>query len=108
MHGVLLAVLMMPCILGFNVWSDIAPLGKGSNVMDLEDFIISNNMLPLGSLVILLFCTSRYGWGWEKFLEEADKGAGPKFPRAVRAYLTWVLPLLVLLLFAQGYAGKFF
>ncbi len=107
-HGVLLAVLMMPCILGFNVWSDIAPFGKGSVIMDLEDFVISNNMLPLGSLVILLFCTNRYGWGWEKFLEEADKGDGPKFPRATRAYLTWVLPLVVILLFVQGYVDKFF
>lgn len=76
--------------------------------MDLEDFIISNNMLPLGSLIILLFCTSRYGWGWKNFLIEADKGEGPKFPRFVRAYLTWVLPFVVLILFIQGYIDKFF
>ena len=107
-HGVLLALLMMPCILGFNVWSAVAPFGKGSVIMDLEDFLISNNMLPLGSLIVLLFCTSRRGWGWSNFLTEADKGEGPKFPRAVRAYLTWVLPLMVLFLFVQGYIGKFF
>jgi len=99
---------MMPCILGFNVWSAVAPFGEGSVIMDLEDFIISNNMLPLGSLVVLLFCTSRRGWGWNNFLTEADKGDGPKFPRAVRAYLTWVLPLAVLFLFVQGYIDKFF
>ena len=107
-HCVLLALLMMPCILGFNVWSAVAPFGEGSVIMDLEDFIISNNMLPLGSLVVLLFCTSRRGWGWNNFLTEADKGDGPKFPRAVRAYLTWVLPLAVLFLFVQGYIDKFF
>ena len=71
-HGVLLALLMMPCILGFNVWSAVAPFGKGSVIMDLEDFLISNNMLPLGSLIVLLFCTSRRGWGWSNFLTEAD------------------------------------
>lgn len=107
-HFVLLALLMMPCILGFNKWSGFTPFGPGSGIMDLEDFIISNNMLPLGSLIILLFCTSRYGWGWKNFLIEADKGEGPKFPRFVRAYLTWVLPFVVLILFIQGYIDKFF
>lgn len=107
-HFVLLALLMMPCILGFNKWSGFTPFGPGSGIMDLEDFIISNNMLPLGSLIILLFCTSRYGWGWKNFLIEADKGEGPKFPRVVRAYLTWVLPFVVLILFIQGYIDKFF
>ena len=105
-HFVLLALLMMPCILGFNKWSGFTPFGPGSGIM--EDFIISNNMLPLGSLIILLFCTSRYGWGWKNFLIEADKGEGPKFPRFVRAYLTWVLPFVVLILFIQGYIDKFF
>ena len=107
-HAFGLAVLMMPCILGFNRWSGFTPFGPGSGIMDLEDFIISNNMLPLGSLIILLFCTSRYGWGWKNFLIEADKGEGPKFPRFVRAYLTWVLPFVVLILFIQGYIDKFF
>ena len=66
-----IVILSLPCILGFNVLSGFQPLGAGSNVLDLEDFIVSNNLLPLGSLVYLLFCTSRYGWGWKKFCEEA-------------------------------------
>ena len=106
--AVLIILLSMPAVLGYNVLSMIQPLGEGSTIMDLEDFLISNNMLPLGSLIVLLFCTSRRGWGWSNFLTEADKGEGPKFPRAVRAYLTWVLPLMVLFLFVQGYIGKFF
>ncbi len=107
-HGVLLAVLMMPCILGFNVWSFITPLGAGSTIMDLEDFIISTNILPLGSLFMLIYCTSRYGWGWDKFVAEADKGDGPKFPRWARFYLTWILPVLILVLYINGYIEKFF
>ena len=61
-----IVILSLPCVLGFNVLSGFQPLGAGSNVLDLEDFIVSNNLLPLGSLVYLLFCTSRYGWGWKK------------------------------------------
>ena len=74
-------VLSMPCVLGYNVWSGITPLGAGSTILDLEDFIVSNNILPLGSLVYLLFCVSRRGWGWESFLAEANTGSGLKFPR---------------------------
>ena len=65
---ILILILSMPCVLGFNIWSDFAPLGAGSTVQDLEDFIVSNNLLPLGSLLYLLFCTSRYGWGWDNFI----------------------------------------
>lgn len=71
---VLILVLSLPCVLGFNVWSGVAPLGAGSTIQDLEDFIVSNNLLPLGSLLYLLFCTSRYGWGWDNFIAEADAG----------------------------------
>ncbi|WP_419820794.1 hypothetical protein [Anoxybacterium hadale] len=67
-------ILSMPCILGFNLWSGFAPLGEGTVVMDLEDFIVSNNILPLGSLVYLMFCTYRYGWGWQGFYNEANAG----------------------------------
>lgn len=84
------------------------PFGEGSNVLDLEDFIVSNNLLPLGSLVYLMFCTSRYGWGFENFLKEANEGKGVKFPRQVRAYVTYVIPLIVLFIFVQGYWSKFF
>ena len=105
---VLIAVLSLPCALGFNLLSGFQPLGAGSTVLDLEDFIVSNNILPLGSLVYLLFCVSRRGWGWESFLAEANTGSGLKFPRGVRFYVTYVLPLIVLFIFVMGYWDKFF
>ena len=74
----------MPCVLGYNVWSGITPLGAGSTILDLEDFIVSNNLLPLGSLVYLLFCTTKLGWGYENFLKETNTGKGMKFPRQNR------------------------
>ena len=95
----------MPCILGYSVWSFIQPLGAGSTVLDLEDFLVSNNLLPLGSLVYLAFCTTRYGWGWDNFLKEANTGAGVKFPKAVRYYVTYIVPLIVLWIFIRGYLG---
>lgn len=98
-------ILSMPCVLGFNVWSGFAPMGKG--VLDLEDFLVSNNLLPLGSLVYLMFCTSRYGWGYENFLNEANTGTGLKFPRGIRIYVSYVIPLIVLLIFVQGYLSFF-
>ncbi len=100
-------LLSIPCVLGFNLWSSFQPLGPGTNVSDLEDFIISNNLLPLGSLVYLLFCVSRKGWGWESFLAEANAGTGLKFPRGVRIYVTYFLPLIVLAIFVVGYWNKF-
>ncbi len=102
-----LSIAILPCILGFNLWASFEPLGKGTNVLDLEDFIISQNLLPLGSLAILIFCTSRYGWGYDKFLEEANTGKGRKFPTYLRFYLTYILPLVILLVFAQGYIKLF-
>ena len=104
---VLIIVLSIPCVLGFNLWKGFAPLGAGTGVMDLEDFIVSNNLLPLGSLVYLLFCTSRYGWGWKSFTEEANAGEGLRFPKWVRFYVTFILPLIVLFIFVWGYLSKF-
>lgn len=104
---VLIIVLSIPCVLGFNLWSGFEPLGAGSNIMDLEDFIVSNNLLPLGSLVYLFFCTSRYGWGWDNFMLEVNAGKGMKFPKWIRGYVTYVLPVIVLFLFVQGYLSKF-
>ena len=103
----IITVLSLPCMLGFNLWSGIQPLGSGSTIMDLEDFILSNNILPIGSVIYLLFCTSRYGWGFEKFLAEANEGQGIRFPRWVRFYVTYILPLIVLVIFVQGYVSKF-
>lgn len=104
---VLILVLSLPCVLGFNLWSGFAPLGEGSTIQDLEDFIVSNNLLPLGSIGYLLFCTSRYGWGWKNFLAEADTGKGVKFPAWARYYLSIGLPLIVLFIFVMGYIQKF-
>ena len=101
-------LLSLPCALGFNVLSDFQPLGPGTCVLDLEDFLVSNNVLPLGSLVYLLFCVSRYGWGWDNFIKEADTGHGMKFPAWTRAYLNYVLPALVLIIFINGYYALFF
>ena len=99
-------IISMPCILGFNLWSGFQVPHVG-NIQDLEDFIVSNNLLPLGSVVYLLFCTSRYGWGWKNFIEEADTGNGLKFPHKLRFYFTWILPLIVLFIFVMGYIQKF-
>lgn len=107
-NGIAIIILSMPCVLGFNLWSDVAPFGTGSTIQDLEDFIISNNLLPLGSLVYLLFCVTRYGWGWKNFIEEADSGNGLHFPKWSRAYVTFVLPIIVLIIFVMGYYDKFF
>ncbi len=107
-NGAAILILSMPCVLGFNVWSGFQPFGPGSTIQDLEDFIISNNLLPLGSLVYLLFCVTRYGWGWKNFVAEADSGNGLKFPKWARPYLTFVLPLIVLIIFVMGYYDKFF
>ncbi len=105
---VLVTLLSLPCALGFNVLSGIQPLGAGSTIMDLEDFIVSNNLLPLGSLVYLAFCVTRYGWGWDGFISEANAGKGLKFPKKLRFYVTFLLPLIVVLVFVWGYVSKFF
>ncbi len=106
-NAIVIIILSLPCVLGFNVWSGYMPFGPGSNILDLEDFIISNNLLPIGSLAYLAFCTSRYGWGFEKFLKEANEGQGLRFPRWVKGYVTYVLPVVILIIFIQGYISKF-
>lgn len=100
-------LLSMPCVLGLNLWAGVQPLGAGSSIMDLEDFLISDNLLPLGSLVYLLFCVSRRGWGWDSFTKEANTGSGIRFPAWARGYVTWVLPLIVAFIFIAGYWNKF-
>ena len=104
---VAILLLSLPCVFGFNIWSAIAPLGAGSTIQDLEDFIVSNNLLPLGSLGYLLFCTSRYGWGWKSFIKEADSGKGVKFPQWSRIYVSFILPAIALFIFIMGYVQKF-
>ncbi len=100
--GILLFVLSIPCVLGYNVWSSFQPLGEGSAVLDLEDFLVSNILLPLGSLLIVLFCTLRYGWGWKNFIAEANEGKGLKVANWMRWYMTIVLPIIVIIIFFMG------
>lgn len=104
---ILIFVLSLPCALGFNVLSFIKIPSIG-DIQGLEDFIVSDNLLPLGSLVYLAFCTSRYGWGFKSFIEEANTGNGMKFPKKIRFYITWILPLIVIGIWCAGYAQKFF
>ena len=103
----IIAVLSLPCVFGFNFWVEFKPFGAGTGVLDLEDFIVSSTLLPLGSLVFLLFCCSKKGWGWNNFVSEADIGEGIKFPAKTRFYITWILPLIVLVIFVKGYFDTF-
>ena len=98
---VFILVASMPCVLGYNVWSDVR-LIRGMDVLDSEDFIVSNLLLPLGSLVYLLFCTTKWGWGFDKYLEETNTGSGLKMPRAFKPYFQFVLPALILVILVQG------
>lgn len=99
---VALIVLSMPCVLGYNLWSGIQPLGAGSTILDLEDFAVSNVILPIGSLCYLLFCVARFGWGFDKYMEEANAGEGLKMPKWIRFYATYILPVLLIILIVLG------
>ena len=104
---VLIFLLSLPCLLGNNLWSGVKILGMG--IMDFEDFLVSNNLLPLGSVIFLLFCcvSKKYAWGFDNFLAEADQGKGVKFPAQFRVYFTYILPIIVLVIFVMGYWDKF-
>lgn len=104
---VALTILSMPAVLGYNVWSDIQPLGAGTTIMDFEDFIVSNNLLPLGSLIFVLFVTRKNGWGFDNFLKEVDTGKGMRFPKAIRGYMAYVLPLIIIVVYLKGYYDFF-
>lgn len=100
---IMMLVLSMPCALGFNVWSFIQPFGKGTGIMDLEDFLVSNLILPGGAVVFVLFCTwNKIGWGWDNFLNEANKGKGLKVAHGMRFYCTFILPVLIAFLIIFG------
>ena len=99
---VVIMVLSLPCVFGYNLWSAFQPLGEGSTILDLEDFVVSNVILPIGSLCYLLFCVTRYGWGFDKYLKEANTGEGLKIPGTLRIYMTYILPVLLIFLIIQG------
>lgn len=105
--AVLIIILSMPCVLGYNILSGVQPLGEGSTIMDLEDFLVSNNLLPLGSMGILLFCTRKNGWGWDNFKKEADTGNGIKLPSFMRPLMSYIIPAAIMIIFLKGYYDKF-
>ena len=104
---VLIILLSMPCVLGYNLWTWDGFAVFGGAVLDVEDFLVSNLFLPLGSLVYLLFCVTRYGWGWQNYKKEVNTGKGLKVQDWMRGYLTYVLPLIVVFIFAFGLYDKF-
>ena len=100
-NGILLAVLSLPCVFGYNIWSGLVFPG-GRTVLDAEDFLVSNLLLPIGSLIYLLFCVCKWGWGFDKYLAEANDGKGIKIARKLKPYFQWVLPVLILIILIQG------
>ncbi len=100
--GVAIFILSLPCILGFNLWSSFVPFAPGSGVLDLEDFIVSNLLLPLGSLIFVLFCVTRYGWGWNNFVAEANEGKGLKVAKWMRPIVTFIIPAIIIIVFVMG------
>ena len=102
----LIFVLALPAILGLSVWSGVKDV-IGMDFLDLEDFIVSNVLLPLGSIIYVIFCTTRYGWGWKNFEDEVNTGNGLKFPKWIRNYMTFVLPVIILALMVYSIVGKF-
>ena len=102
-----MCVLSIPCVLGFNVLSGLQPMGAGSSILDLEDFLVSYNFLPLGAIVYLLFCVSKNGWGWDNFINEANAGKGMRFPAILRSFMTWGSPLLIVVIYLKGYYDTF-
>ena len=106
-NTILIIIGSIPCVLGFNILSGFHPLGKGTNVMDLEDFLVSNLILPIGSLIYTLFCTSKYGWGWDNYLKEVNTGNGLKVPGKIRFYCKWILPLVTLFIIVNGLISVF-
>ena len=98
---IFILIASLPCVLGYNLWSDLHIIGS-RDVLDSEDFIVSNLLLPGGSLIYLLFCVSKWGWGFDKYLAECNEGQGIKLPRALKPYLQYVLPILILIILIQG------
>lgn len=100
-----LLILSLPAVLGFSLWSDIQPLG--GTILDFEDFLVSNNILPIGSCIYVLFCCLKNGWGWKNFMQEANSGKGYQFPNWARGYCTVVVPIAIVVILVMGYITKF-
>lgn len=106
--GIVVFVLGSTTALGFNVLSFIEPMGKGTSFLDLYDFIVTYNLVELGGVYIIIFCVSKYGWEWDNFIKEADMGRGIKFPQFTRFYVTYILPLIIFIIFIINYIVKFY
>lgn len=104
---VAISVLSIPAVLGYNLLAKFQPMGAGSTIMDLEDFLVSYNLLPLGSLVFVMFCVRKNGWGFENFLKEANNGEGIKFPHWIRLYMQYILPVIIIVIYIKGYYDTF-
>ena len=100
-NGIFVFIASLPCVLGYNVWSGLQLIG-GRNILDSEDFLVSNLLLPIGSLVFLLFCVTKWGWGFDSYLEETNAGKGLKMSKYLKYYFRFVLPVLILIIFIQG------
>ena len=100
-NGVIILIASLPCVFGYNIWSDLHLIG-GRDVLDSEDFIVSNMLLPIGSLIYLLFCVTKYGWGFDNYMKECNEGEGLKFGKFLKPYFQFVLPVLILILVIQG------
>ena len=98
---IIILITSLPCVLGYNVWSDLHLIG-GRDVLDSEDFLVSNLLLPLGSLIYLLFCVTKWGWGFDNYIEEVNTGSGLKMSRKLKPYFQFVLPVLILIILIQG------
>lgn len=103
-NGAIVLVASLPCVLGYNLWSGLHLIG-GRDVLDSEDFIVSNLLLPIGSLIYLLFCVTRFGWGFEQYMEECNQGKGLKFSKKLKPYFQFVLPVLIIVIIIQGLIG---
>ena len=102
LNFVIIVIGSIPCAIGFSILSGFQTVGAGSAVLDLLDFLVSNVIMPLGSLVFLFFCTRKSGWGWKNFITEANAGEGLIFPDRARFYVSWILPLIVIFIFLFG------
>ena len=105
LNATLVFVLSLPCALGYNIWSGITLPGIG-DIQSIEDFVLSNNMLPIGALAYIFFCTRKFGWGWDNFLAEVDEGEGIKFPAWARGWISYGVPILILIILVMGYVPK--
>ena len=105
--GVGMLLLSLPCVFGYNIWSGFAPFGEGTAILDLEDFVVSNLLLPIGALIFTLFCVTRYGWGWKSFMAEANTGKGLKVRSWMRWVFTVVIPIIIVIIFVMGLVSFF-